>query len=163
MTHVVAMTVATALGAAIGLAGCAVRSAGPPPRAAIALDDAIARFCDPAATEVPPARAGATPRTVVSSRRGADASRSNARGGERALAGSSRRRVDVRLHDADLENALRMLADAAHVPLVVDGDVQGTVTIALRQVDPLSALTTIASAHGASVEVAGGAVVVHAR
>jgi hypothetical protein len=72
----------------------------------------------------------------------------------------SHRRVDVRFAHADLVNALRFLADEARVQLVVDEGVGGTVTLALRDVDPYQALVAIAEAHGARVEPAHGFVVV---
>jgi len=66
------------------------------------------------------------------------------------------RRVDVAFHDADLGNALRFLADAAGVQLVVDEAVGGaTVSARLDHVDPLDAMILLAETHGAGVELRG--------
>jgi len=76
---------------------------------------------------------------------------------------SSGRRVNARFDDADLSDALRMLADAAGRSLVVGDGVAGRVTLDLQRVDPLSALIALAEAHGARVSTRGSIVVVETR
>lgn len=71
-----------------------------------------------------------------------------------------RARVDASFHRADLSDALRMLADAGGLDVVVAEGVRGVVTLALRDVDPYDAIVAVASAHGARVSVRGRVVVV---
>ncbi|HVU05649.1 MAG TPA: type IV pilus secretin PilQ [Polyangiaceae bacterium] len=44
------------------------------------------------------------------------------------------RRIDLDLKDADIHNVLRLLADVGHVNIVTADDVQGTVTIRMRNI-----------------------------
>jgi hypothetical protein len=74
-----------------------------------------------------------------------------------------RSRIDASFAGADLTDALRLLADAGGLALVVGEGVQGTVDIDLRAVDPFDAMVALAEAHGASVSVRGRIVVVSAR
>lgn len=73
----------------------------------------------------------------------------------------TRGRVDVSFHRADLENALRFLADAGRFNLVVESGLTGSVTAELAHVDAFDALVTIAHANGASVDYERGIVLVH--
>ena len=163
-----AIAIACTALAAVGLGACGAGSGSgtstghAAPRTPIALDDAIARFSDPAAIDAASARRGHGDGAARRAPAVAETPAVTRDGEERAHAsvGTSTRRVDVRLHEADLENSLRMLADAARVPIVMDGDVEGTVTIELRRVDPIRALAAIARAHGASVERENGVLVV---
>lgn len=144
------------------LAGCAARATvrvGVAPRtASFALDEsAIATWIAPAPDtgaetvvlaperDIAP-RAISPPRSFDTVRLGADRPRAAAR---------SRRRVDVAFDHADLPNALRFLADAAGVNLVVADGVSGTVSARLARVDPLDALFALAQAHGADVRMEG--------
>jgi type IV pilus assembly protein PilQ len=70
------------------------------------------------------------------------------------------RRIDVRFRDTELSNALRLLADAADLQLVVDDAVTGRVDLTLRGVTAAEALRIVAVAHGARVEHHGDVVVV---
>lgn len=74
-----------------------------------------------------------------------------------------RRPVDVRFANAELANALRLLADAGRFDLVVDGALQGTVTMELRQVSPYDALVTIAESKALEVRRDGRVVIVTAH
>ena len=146
---------------AVAVSACAARASEATDRAPIALDDAIARFCDPAPRDAPPV--ALHPSAVGRSHADHPDARPSVRGRAepaRGALGSSATRVDVRLRDADLANALRMLADAARVPIVIDGDLAGTVTLELRRVDPLQAIALIAAAHGARADRVGPSVVV---
>jgi hypothetical protein len=73
------------------------------------------------------------------------------------------RRVDVSFHRAGLANALRFLSDRAGFSLVIDGAMDGEVTLDLRRVDPYDALVAIAEAHGAEVTTRDSMVIVRAR
>jgi type II secretory pathway component HofQ len=80
---------------------------------------------------------------------------------ERRLPPVGRRaRVDVHFHDAELEEALRLLADAGGFAMVAEGELSGRVTLELRRVPPYEALVIIAEAHGARVTRQGRIVVV---
>lgn len=72
----------------------------------------------------------------------------------------ARGRVEVSFHRADLENALRFLADAGKFNLVVESGLTGSVTAQLRGVDAYDALVTIAEANGAAVRYERGIVMV---
>lgn len=72
----------------------------------------------------------------------------------------SRGKVEVSFHRADLENALRFLADSGRFNLVVESGLAGSVTAQLRGVDAYDALVTIAEANGASVRYERGIVMV---
>lgn len=74
-----------------------------------------------------------------------------------------RERVTVRFANAELEEALRLLADAGGFAMVADGDLAGRVNADLRQVRPYEALVSLAEAHGARVERRGAIVVVTPR
>ena len=74
-----------------------------------------------------------------------------------------RQRVDVRFRRADLDDALRFLADAGRFALVTDGSLTGAVSVDLRAVRPYDALVAIARAHGAEVEQSGNVVIVTQR
>lgn len=74
-----------------------------------------------------------------------------------------RRRVDVRLADADLEHALALLAAVGHFGLVANSLPPDRVTLTLRDVDPYDALLAICSAHGVTVRATGRVVVVTAQ
>lgn len=74
-----------------------------------------------------------------------------------------RSRVNVRFANADLEEALRLLAEAGGFALIADGQLAGKVDADLRQVRPYEALVALAEAHGARVERRGPIVVVTPR
>ncbi|MBK9001722.1 MAG: hypothetical protein IPM35_38865 [Myxococcales bacterium] len=74
-----------------------------------------------------------------------------------------RERVTVRFANAELEEALRLLADAGGFAMIADGDLAGRVNADLRQVRPYEALVSLAEAHGARVERRGAIVVVTPR
>lgn len=63
-------------------------------------------------------------------------------------------------HKADLENALRFLADAGKFNLIVETGLSGSVTATLRGVDPFDALVMIAEANGATAKFERGIVMV---
>lgn len=72
----------------------------------------------------------------------------------------ARKRVSLSLFRADLENALRFLADAGRFNLVVEAGLAGSVTTTLRDVDAFDALVTIAGVNGAVVAYEHGIVTV---
>ncbi|MCC7538771.1 MAG: hypothetical protein IT379_21275 [Deltaproteobacteria bacterium] len=73
------------------------------------------------------------------------------------------RRVDVAFREADLANALRFLASAGGLNLVLGDGLAGTVTVELRRVRALDAIVALAESHGATVEMREGIVLVRAR
>jgi len=74
-----------------------------------------------------------------------------------------RPRVSVNLKDADLPDALRLLAEVGGFGVVVESDVAGTVSVRLSEVDPFEALETLAQANGAEARYERGIVVVRRR
>ena len=131
------------------LAGCAGGSAAvPPPRP---LDPgALAAWDRVEASGAPVVRIAAAPAEDV------DRFAVRRIGEERQPVGHGRRRrVDIAFHQADLPNALRLLADAAGVQLVVSDGVDGSITASFRRVDPLDAMVLLAETHGAEVELRG--------
>lgn len=68
----------------------------------------------------------------------------------------------VKLRQAPLESALRLLADAGQFNLLLEGDLSQPVSGDLKNVDPYEALLALASAHGAYVSFDGQIVVVTA-
>lgn len=74
-----------------------------------------------------------------------------------------RQRVTVRFADAEMGEALRLLAEAGGFALVVDGQLPGRVNADLRSVRPYEALVALAQARGARVERRGVIVIVTPR
>lgn len=74
-----------------------------------------------------------------------------------------RARVSVNLKDADLPDALRLLAEVGGFGVVVESDVAGTVSARLSEVDPFEALEALAQANGAEARYERGIVVVRRR
>jgi type II secretory pathway component HofQ len=72
----------------------------------------------------------------------------------------SRTKMDVRFYEAELEEALRFLAEAGGFAFVAEGEISGRVTTELRGVRPYDALVVIARAYGAGVSRRGKVVVV---
>jgi type IV pilus assembly protein PilQ len=58
------------------------------------------------------------------------------------------RRIDIDLKDADIHNVLRLLADTGHVNVVTADDVQGTITIRMRNVPWDQVLDVVLQAKG---------------
>jgi hypothetical protein len=73
---------------------------------------------------------------------------------------AGRARIAVTFHHADLENAMRFLADSGRFNLVVESGLTGSVTASLRGVDAYDALLSIAEANGAAVRFEHGIVMV---
>jgi type IV pilus assembly protein PilQ len=71
--------------------------------------------------------------------------------------------VDLDVQHADLQDVLRLLADTAHVNLVVADDVKGRVTLKLRRVAWDAATCTIAALEHLSVAVVDNIVLVRRR
>lgn len=61
---------------------------------------------------------------------------------------STRALVDLELQDADIHAALRFLAEAGDVNVVVDDRVQGTITVRLRQVTWEDAFAAVLASKG---------------
>jgi hypothetical protein len=74
-----------------------------------------------------------------------------------------RRVADVRLRDASIQDAMRLLADVGGFGLVVDPEIEARVSVDLQRVDPFVALVTLADTNGAQVDVRDGLVVVRKR
>jgi len=55
---------------------------------------------------------------------------------------------DFRLNDARLDNALRLIAEVGKFNLVIQGNLNQSVTVVLNGVEPYDALIAIAEAHG---------------
>jgi len=72
----------------------------------------------------------------------------------------TRTKMDVRFYEAELEEALRLLAEAGGFAFVAEGELPGRVTTELRNVRPYDALVVIARAHGARVTRRGTVLVV---
>jgi len=149
--------------ALLSLAGCAAGAARPASDA----DDSEARgtLSPELRQELDRTRAAEEERALVSRRLATPAASrwqvTRVSEPERRLAPIGRRaRVDVHFHDAELEEALRLLADAGGFALVAEGELSGRVTLELRRVPPYEALVTIAEAHGARVTRQGRIVVV---
>jgi hypothetical protein len=69
-------------------------------------------------------------------------------------------RRNIQLHQARLDNALRMLAKEGGFNLVVNGDLAQPISIDLKNVDPYEALLAIAQANGVAVDYNGNIVIV---
>jgi len=65
------------------------------------------------------------------------------------------RRIDLDLKDADIHNILRLLADVGHVHIVTGDDVNGNVTIRMRNVPWDEALDVVLQAKGLGMQRAG--------
>jgi len=69
-------------------------------------------------------------------------------------------RRNIQLHHARLDNALRMLAREGRFNLVINGDLNQSISVDLRAVDPYEALLAIAHSHGVDVQYQGNIVIV---
>lgn len=74
-----------------------------------------------------------------------------------------RARRDVRFHDARLDDALRMLAEAANLGLVLSGPLAQPIHLELTAVDPVDAIELLATTHDLEVTFRRGVVVVRPR
>jgi type IV pilus assembly protein PilQ len=72
-----------------------------------------------------------------------------------AAAPQEGKRITLDIVKADLHNVLRMLADMGRLNLVVDDEVQGTVTLKLRNVPWQQALDTVLASKGLGREQQG--------
>ena len=61
--------------------------------------------------------------------------------------------IDLDLKDADIHDVYRLLADVAHISLVVSDDVAGKVTLKLKRVQWDLAACTIAASHHLVIDV----------
>jgi hypothetical protein len=68
--------------------------------------------------------------------------------------------IALNLQAADLENAMRLLAEAGGFNLVVQAGLTGSVSAKLDGVDPYDALVALAEANGAEVRYERGIVIV---
>lgn len=66
-----------------------------------------------------------------------------------------KRRVTLEVHDADLVNVLRLLAEEGRFNLVLDEEVSGRVTVRLHQVRLDRALSAVLKSHGLGAEWSG--------
>ena len=69
----------------------------------------------------------------------------------------------VKLRQAPLESAMRLLAEAGNFNLLLEGDLSKPVSGDLKDVEPYEALVALAGAHGAFVRFDGRIVVVTAH
>lgn len=67
---------------------------------------------------------------------------------------------DVRLRDARLDDALRMLAEAANLGLVLPEPLTQPIRLELRAVDPVDVIEMLAASHGLEVRWQGRVLVV---
>jgi type IV pilus assembly protein PilQ len=63
--------------------------------------------------------------------------------------------LTLEVHKADVHSVLRMFADLMHVNLVVGEDVQGAVTLSLRNVKVSEALDAVLESQGLGLEKSG--------
>jgi type IV pilus assembly protein PilQ len=68
--------------------------------------------------------------------------------------------VDLDLKDADLQDVMRLLADAGNVNIVLADGVRGRVTLRLKRVAWDAAACTIAAVHKLTVTIDGNVVLV---
>jgi hypothetical protein len=73
------------------------------------------------------------------------------------------RPVDVRLERAPLSSALRLLAEAADLGIVIGEGLEAPVTVDLRRVRPVEAMRALAVAHDVELSVVGRTVVARRR
>lgn len=73
------------------------------------------------------------------------------------------RRIDLDVKGADIHDVLRLLADVGRVSIVVGDDVQGSVTVRMRQVPWDQALEVILRTKGFYAERDGDVIVVTAK
>jgi type II secretory pathway component HofQ len=73
------------------------------------------------------------------------------------------RRIDLDVKGADIHDVLRLLADVGRVSIVVADDVQGSVTVRMRQVPWDQALDVILRTKGFSSEREGDVILVTAK
>ena len=69
------------------------------------------------------------------------------------------RRIDVRFEQAPLSSALRVLAEAAELGIVIGEGLDDRISLDLRRVRPVEAMHALARAHGVELELVGGTVV----
>jgi type II secretory pathway component HofQ len=62
-------------------------------------------------------------------------------------------RISLSLREADLRDVLLSFAELAEVNMVIDPDVQGTVTVELKDVPWDQALSVILKSHGLGMEI----------
>lgn len=63
--------------------------------------------------------------------------------------------ITLDVHQADVRQVLRLIANEAGLNLVIADGVQGRVTLTLTQVDHEVALKTVAAAVGAAIQIEG--------
>lgn len=68
-------------------------------------------------------------------------------------------RIDVSLERARLSNALRLLADAADLGIVIGEGLDSEITVDLRRVRPVEAMRALAQAYDVDLEVIGRTIV----
>jgi type IV pilus assembly protein PilQ len=73
------------------------------------------------------------------------------------------RKIDLDVKGADIHDVLRLLADVGRVNIVVGDDVQGSVTLRMRQVPWDQALDVIVSVRGLFAERDGNVIIVSAK
>ncbi len=72
-------------------------------------------------------------------------------------------RIDVQLHRARLSNALRLLADAADLGIVIGEGLDSQITVDLRRVRPVEAMQALAQAYQVDLHVIGRTVIARRR
>ncbi len=136
---------------AVGCVGCGGASASAPTR----LDDgAIARWSE--------GRSEPRARALVRAGRTAEPARPAATVRlERPPPSPAARgpRIDVRLERARLVSALRLLAEAAGLSIVIGEGLDQEITVDLRRVRPLEAMRALAAAYGVELAFVGRTVV----
>ncbi len=148
-----AVAVRPTLLALVGLAGCA---AAPPPSVA-RVDSAslVAWACDDAAD--------ATPASIAVLRTRFETVRVAAAPARPTWPVARGPRIDVRFERARLGSALRLLADAADVGIVLGEGLEREISADLRRVRPLEAMHALAEAHHVELRIVGRTVIARRR
>ena len=71
--------------------------------------------------------------------------------------------LSLDVHDADLQEVFRLIADTANVNLVIPDDVRGRVTVKLSRVPWDQAACVIAQTHKLAITVDNGILIIKAR
>src|SRR5882672_7441510 len=75
------------------------------------------------------------------------------------LLSSAEKRVTLEVQKADVQSVLRVFAELMHVNMVFSDEVQGTVTLSLRNVKVSDAFAAVLQARGLGFEKAGDNVI----
>ncbi len=74
--------------------------------------------------------------------------------------GSSTKKIDLDIKNADVRDVLRLIADVGNVNIVAGAGVSGAMTIRLEQVAWIDALRAVLAAHHLVAETSGNVIIV---